>query len=178
MVIHPKVPKGYGHTSSVVAVHAPHWVKDSARILLLSWTSHSSHSCCSPSKFGERKTSVLCTFDLPQSKALAQFLSLIHLLCCWDEESLPCQRLVLLVSLKPFALWETLGEWPKDDSMGGVYQLLEVRTSWCHVSLLLHCWSLPHSWGFAVITTCLFCFFSLLMWLMGHIWSPLSLPVV
>lgn len=133
-----------------------------------------------PISFGERKTSVLCAFDLPQTKAQAQFLSLIHFLCCWDEESLPCQRLVL-VSPKPSALWEALFRWVTKRGFNGRHlSAVGVRTwtNWCCVSLLLHCQSLLHFWGFAVIASCLFCFLSLLMWLMGRIWSLLSLPVV
>lgn len=64
-----------------------------------------------PINLGERTTSVLCAFDLPWSKTPTQFLSLIHLLCGWDEERLSCQGLVL-VSLKPSVLlWEALFRW-------------------------------------------------------------------
>lgn len=127
-----------------------------------------------PITFGERKTSVLCAFDP------AQFLSLIHLLCCWDEECLPCQNLVL-VSLKPSALWEALFRWVTKRWFRGRH-LSAVRAK--DLTKLVPCippppsWSLPHSWGFAVIATYLCCFLSLLVGLMGHIWSLLSLPAV
>ena len=149
----------------VVPDHAS-WAKHSGRNLLLSRTSCgrcSSHTAVVYSMhFGRRTASVLGVFVLPQSKALTWIFSLSCLVLLLRWRKALASELSSSYLMKPPALWCYLDEWPKADTMAGVCRVFEVTTptSWCPVFLLLRCRYLPPSWGFAVISPCLFCLIS------------------
>lgn len=155
-----------------------------ARNQLLSWTSHS--SCSSHMavvysiRFGVRTISVLYVFVLPQSKALTQILSWICFAVLLRWRKTLTSELSSSHLMKPPALWEALFRWVTKSWINGK----SLSAVWGKDSnKLVPCIPPPAPLVLASFLGIL-CHYSLsflltlslLMLMMGHVQSVLSLP--